>query len=159
MTESFLLPPGADVPNNSDLPVIVTRRAFDPPGDAPERLRANGWRGVWTWSVFDRHHYHPNAHEVLAVIRGAATLRLGGRTGRDVQVSAGDALLLPAGTGHCLLDGGDGFRVAGAYPPGQEDYETLWGGALPDGVRDRIANVPMPDTDPVTGGSTPEAWR
>ncbi|WP_124110102.1 cupin domain-containing protein [Palleronia sp. THAF1] len=159
--ETFHLLPGDDVPNNPDLPVIVVRGAFRPPGDAAKRLAANGWTGLWTWSVFDRHHFHPNAHEVLAVAKGAADLRLGGASGRDVAVGAGDALILPAGTGHCLLEGRDSFEVVGAYPPGQQDYETLWGGDLLNGVSERIARVPLPGTDPITGAADtlPTAWR
>lgn len=51
------------------------------------RLEANGWGGTWVWQVFAYHHYHPNAHEALAVVSGHAELMLGGRKGQRVSVA------------------------------------------------------------------------
>ncbi|SPJ24675.1 cupin domain-containing protein [Palleronia abyssalis] len=150
------------VPNNSALPVVVIEGAFSGVGadDICSRLEENGWTGTWTWSVFSYHHYHPNAHEALAVSAGAATLVLGGPGGKAVEVKAGDCLILPAGTGHKLEDDHGGFQVCGAYPPGLDQLETR---RIEDGVADsvdRIARVPLPKTDPTTGGTGPltERW-
>ncbi|PZX17007.1 uncharacterized protein YjlB [Palleronia aestuarii] len=155
---------GEAVPNNPDLPVLVLRGALDA-GAGPEavtaRLEKSGWGGTWVWGVFEYHHYHPNAHEALAVASGHALLMLGGPEGRTVEVSAGDVLVLPAGTGHCQIEASGDFRVCGAYPPGQEDYGTIQAEEPPDpSVRDRIAAVPLPRTDPVHGGTGPllDAW-
>ena len=113
-------------------------------------LEANGWGGTWLWQVFPFHHYHPNAHEALAVATGQAELILGGPAGERVSVRAGDVLVVPAGTGHRQIKASANFRVWGAYPPGQERYETLRAEHPQDGaVLKRIRAAPLPATDPV----------
>ena len=73
--------PDGAVPNNPDLPALVMDGAISMPGDA-EAVRAlfqgNGWGGSWIWTVFDYHHFHPDAHEALACLSGWADLVLGG---------------------------------------------------------------------------------
>nr|WP_245216500.1 cupin domain-containing protein [Sagittula salina] len=153
--------PSGDIPNNPDLPVVIMAGAFAPRGpDAIcSMLEENGWGGTWVWTVFGDHHFHPDAHEALAVASGHAALMLGGPDGRAVRVSAGDALVLPAGTGHRLMTQSPDFRVCGAYPPGQAGYSTRRAATAEDARR--IAAVPLPDTDPVHGADGPvmRAWR
>lgn len=152
------------VPNNSELPVLVMRGALPDAGDA-RRVRTlmekNGWGGTWSWQVFPYHHYHPNAHEALAVAAGWADLTLGGPDGLETRVSAGDVIVLPAGTGHCQRAAADNFVICGAYPKGQERYETVRADAAqPEDVDRRIAEVALPSTDPVYGAQGPlmSAW-
>ncbi|WP_299646718.1 cupin domain-containing protein [uncultured Jannaschia sp.] len=152
------------VPNNPDLSVVLMRGALGN-GAAPRAvtalLEANGWGGSWVWQVFPYHHYHPNAHEVLAVATGEARLMLGGPAGEEVPVAAGDVIVIPPGIGHCQITASGDFQICGAYPPGQEEYDTVRAEAPHDGaVRDRIAAVPRPGTDPIYGrdGPLPKAW-
>lgn len=59
----------------------------------PEEARRARWRG----GMLGFDHHGSAAHEVLAVWRGAARLRLGDPAGEAVAVAAGD--VLPAGAG------------------------------------------------------------
>jgi uncharacterized protein YjlB len=150
---------------NSPLPVLVYRQwpfADDDLARAFEALfAANGWPPRWRDRVFDYHHYHSNAHEALGVARGWARLKLGGESGDEVEVRAGDAVVLPAGTGHCQLAGSEDFLVVGAYP-GDDDYDIQ----RPDArtlaaSQARIRRVETPARDPLTGtrGALVELWR
>ncbi|WP_158894355.1 MULTISPECIES: cupin domain-containing protein [unclassified Pseudomonas] len=151
---------------NSRLPVLLYRQVPLEGVDraaALERLFAgNAWPPQWRYGVYSYHHYHPNAHEVLGVARGQASLRLGGEMGQDVQVTAGDVVVLPAGTGHRNLESSADFLVVGAYPPDQQAFITQRADpathARSVGL---IAGVPLPASDPVTGhdGALPALWR
>ena len=143
------------MPNNDRLPVLLYRGVLDPkasdPASACEQLfTRNGWPPQWRNGVYRFHHYHSNAHEALAFAGGAASLRLGGPDGTDVTVSAGDAVLLPAGTGHFQNEADKLFLVVGAYPPGQQNFDTCRTPANA-AVQARIARLAPPATDPVTG--------
>ncbi|VTP77535.1 Uncharacterized protein containing double-stranded beta helix domain [Leclercia adecarboxylata] len=91
--------------------------------------------------------------------RGAARLVIGGPGGEEVEVEAGDALLLPAGTGHCRLSATLDFQVVGAYPPGME-FDLCKQAATP-AVLSRIVSLPFPEQDPVNGNSLPltQYWK
>jgi uncharacterized protein YjlB len=155
-TETFILHGRGRVPNNETLPVVVHRAAVAAEGEkAAERFEAlfaeHGWPPQWRDTIFDYHHYHSTTHEALGVYAGRATLLLGGPQGRKVDVAAGDALILPVGTGHCRSGATDDFAVVGAYPEGMEwDIQTE---APTDAIWAQIRQVPHPDRDPVTGGA------
>lgn len=147
---------------NSTLPVVIYAQAVaDPSPEAMEALfDANDWPSAWRYGVYDYHHFHSTAHEVLGVARGSASLHLGGPEGRIYDVRAGDVILLPAGTGHKNLGSSPDFLVVGAYPPGTS-ADMMYGkaGERP-GADERIAKVPLPKTDPVGGQGGPvlEKW-
>ena len=135
----------------------------DPSAEAWEALfEGNDWRGTWRNGIFSCHHYHSVSHEVLGVARGEARIAFGGEEGMVQDISAGDAALLPAGTGHCLLEASGDFLVVGAYPRGQEDYDLCTGqpGERPDAL-ERITDAARPATDPLYGSDGPLTghWR
>jgi len=153
--ETLLLPPD-DLMPNSPLPVVIYRNVEsdgEPARDFEAVFDANGWRGSWRNGVYDFDHFHSNAHEVLGVARGSATLQLGGDAGQPVEVKAGDVVLLPAGTGHRRITASGDFTMIGAYPPGQEHYDICRVRSPEADLR--ISKVALPATDPVTGGAGP----
>jgi uncharacterized protein YjlB len=160
--EPILFEPSDWVPNNPHLPVLVYHQACpEGPGTADdfERLFGEaGWHGIWRNGIFDYHHYHSRGHEVLGIAAGRARLMIGGPSGREISVNAGDCLLLPAGTGHMRIDASRDFLVVGAYPPGQ-GADILTEAPTPE-QRDAIASLPLPATDPVEGaeGSLQRFW-
>jgi uncharacterized protein YjlB len=154
-------------PNNPRWPVIIYRRAvrfprdLDPAAIIEDIFERNGWGDSWRDGVYDYLHYHSQTHEVLGVARGSAQVRLGGGKGRTLKVSAGDVLILPAGTGHQSLKTGRNFLVVGAYPPNGTYDECL-----PEpkqhavGVR-RVKKVGLPRKDPLfgTAGALFRYWK
>ena len=120
----------------------------------------NNWPAQWRGGVFDYHHFHSTAHEVLGVYDGAATLRLGGEQGEDIEVSAGDVIVLPAGTGHCRISASNDFAVTAGYPRGQGDWDICRSGDNTSAVYKRIESLPRPALDPVAGkaGGVASDW-
>lgn len=145
---------GDTVPNNPDLPVLFYSEALSKPFDDPAALceamfASQGWPPQWRDRIYNYHHYHTQGHEVLGVASGHAQLMLGGEHGQVLNVSTGDVLLLPAGTGHCSLSASKDFLVVGAYPPGQH-ADICREAPTPAQLRN-IERLPFPEEGPVTG--------
>jgi len=149
------------VPNNPDLPFLVYRSAFDLTGTPdPEAViekvfTTHGWGGTWRNGIYPYVHYHSMIHEALGIARGRANVRFGGAQGEEVEVMAGDAVVLPAGTGHQCLWASPDLVVIGAYPKlGRFD---LCRGSKAEHARAILAipQVPVPDTDPICGRDGP----
>ncbi len=148
---------------NSRLPLLLYRGVTE--GERPEALErlfdGNGWPPQWRDTIFTFHHYHSKSHECLGVAKGHATLRFGGPEGEEVRVEAGDVVVIPAGVAHQRVVASTDFMVVAAYPPGQEDYDTLRGQPQDRPKADEnIAKLPVPESDPVLGkGGLVERWR
>ena len=165
--ETQLLADDGLIPNNPKLPLVIYRQVFGRNGLAatPERafddlFRANGWTGSWVDGIYDYHHYHSTAHEVLGIAAGHAKVQFGGPHGLVCKLRAGDVAVVPAGVGHCCLEAKN-LVVVGAYPHGQKwdlcrDTEVDRAKAL-----DNIPWVPLPQSDPVLGPGGPlvVCWR
>jgi uncharacterized protein YjlB len=154
------------IPNNP-LPFVLYRAAIDLIGSPdPEHVverafAANGWGGLWRNGVYPYVHYHLMIHEVMGVARGFVRVRFGGENGREIEIVAGDVVILPAGTGHQCVRQSPELMVIGAYPPtGKYDLcrgsKAEYAKALAS-----IPKVPLPATDPVFGPEGPlmALWR
>lgn len=158
--EELLRPPSEFVPNHPDLPVLIytnTGQAWDS-AFFQATFAENGWSGIWVNGVFDYHHYHTTAHEVLGVGWGEAKLQIGGPQAPVLSVKQGQCLLLPVGTGHKLIDRSDNFQVVGAYPT--NSGVDIQRGAPTAEMLSRIKNLPVPKSDPLLGpsGGLQELW-
>ncbi|OHB64744.1 MAG: hypothetical protein A2Y77_13405 [Planctomycetes bacterium RBG_13_62_9] len=143
-------------PNNSMLPLLIYKQALNP--DVPDLIEhvrrlfeEHQWDGSWIDSMYDFHHYHSTAHEVLAICGGQAEVRFGGDYGITRTISAGDVIIIPAGIAHKKIGARDDFVVVGAYPVGQV-YDMCYGNEDERPKADEnIAAVPLPRSDPVYG--------
>jgi uncharacterized protein YjlB len=165
--ETFSFADDGSVPNNPRLPFLIYRGAIDLKGSPdPEELvertfAANRWGEMWRNGIYPYVHYHSMIHEAMGLARGRARVRFGGNYGREIDISAGDVCVLPAGTGHQGLWSSPDLVVIGAYPPSGK-YD-LCRGSKADHARAiaAIAEVPLPPTDPVFGAAGPllRLWR
>jgi len=151
---------------NSPLALLCYRQAIitdarDPASIFEKRFAENDWTNSWRDGVYSFPHYHSTSHEVLGVCRGAATLRFGGQRGRNIEVRAGDVIVIPAGVAHENIDASNNFGVVGAYPSGRE-WDLLRGlpGERPKADHN-IAALPMPENDPIYGieGPLRRVWK
>ena len=163
MIETYHLADDGIVPNSA-LPLVVYRRALPDTGDraasCEDMFARNGWPESWRNGIYPYHHYHSTAHEVLGIARGSARVRLGGESGRTVELHAGDVVVIPAGVAHKRETASGDLLVIGSYPRGQSPDTCR---AEP-GRHDHAANiaaVKLPASDPVTGGSGPllDYWK
>lgn len=147
-------------PNNGLLPLLHYERALqlsdgDDSSVVKEILETNGWTNSWVDGIYNYHHYHSTAHEVLVALKGSAQVQFGGPNGIALSFAQGDVIIIPAGVAHMKVNDADGFLCMGAYPDGQQ-YDMNYG---KPGERPRsdenIRKVPMPQHDPVYGNDGP----
>jgi uncharacterized protein YjlB len=154
------------IPNHPFWPVLLYSSCVrlpknrDPAAVFEALFSWNGWGRSWRGGVYDFVHYHSKIHEVLAVARGKARLQFGGPKGRIVDVKAGDAALLPAGTGHQCLSASKDFLAVGAYPP-DGVYDECKNVEQRERARKAIRKTVRPTSDPILGADGPlvKLWR
>ncbi|MCF1585785.1 cupin domain-containing protein [Tetragenococcus koreensis] len=147
----FYFTDDGSIPNHPSFPLLIYKNAIEEEDELEQILAQNNWSNAWRNGVFPYHHYHSNSHEVLVVVGGSALLQMGGENGKKVEAERGDVLILPAGTGHKLLQKAAGFSVIGAYPNGQ-DFDICYG--KKEERSEKLANikkVSLPDHDPIYG--------
>ncbi|MEL4014696.1 cupin [Dryocola clanedunensis] len=157
-----LYQPSGGVPNSA-LPLLLYHHVSHEAqlaGAFESLFASNGWPPRWRYTVFTYTHFHSNTHEVLGVFAGSARIQFGGESGPIVDISRGDAVLIPAGVGHKQIEASEDFMCVGAYPEGCSPDKYLDQQEVPAEVRDHLAKVAMPACDPVTGkkGGIQEFW-
>ena len=164
-TEYVILKDDGQFPNNERLPLILYRNAINSADQNSasiiEKLfNKNQWVASWRNGIYNIHHYHSTAHEVLGIYSGSAKVQLGGEKGVVLTINRGDVVIIPAGVSHKNLGSSSDFRVVGGYPIGQ-DWDMNYGkpGERPQADKN-IAAVPLPKADPVYGPKGPlmENW-
>ncbi len=145
------------IPNNK-LPVLIYKNVLQRVKikDFAFTFIQNGWANNWQDIILPYDHFHSNTHEVLGLTSGQAQLKLGGKNGKIIRVKAGDVIIIPAGVGHHSIDTSNDYQFVGGYPNGA-DWNLMVG--LTDANRtsiiDQIAQIPIPDTDPIFGVDGP----
>ena len=145
------------IPNHPVWPMIVYKDAFtDVSGERAVAIEnafhTNGWGNSWRNGIYAFPHYHSNAHEVLGIAAGTATVRFGGEVGGIFEVGPGDVCLLPAGTGHQNLGSSSDLLVIGAYPSDCANWDLCRGDSSDRSAElASIKAVPLPSSDPVLG--------
>lgn len=159
---SFFFEDDGYYPNHPFLPTLFYSKAIDvSQEDVTQTLSKNQWSNQWTGGVFDYHHYHSTSHEVLVVLKGAATLTLGGPQGIAIDIEKNDLLVLPAGVAHKNQGATKDFKVLGAYPYGNSfDLKTGQKHEYEAALKE-IPEAPYPYADPLLGKNGPlfELWN
>lgn len=152
-------------PNNPGCPLLVYAGILDATGSDPalpveQLFDKNLWPSTWRNGVYDFHHYHSTAHEVLGVYSGGAKVQLGGDDGIICHIRKGDVVVIPAGVSHKRLSATRDFRVVGAYPKGSSP-DMCYGDTKERARTDsNIIELSKPESDPVCGTTGPllELW-
>jgi uncharacterized protein YjlB len=163
---TYLFADDTSIPNHPTWPMLVYKGAFaDVSGDRAVAIENafhnNGWANSWRNGIYEFPHYHSNAHEVLGIAKGSATVRFGGEVGGVFEIEAGDVALLPAGTGHQNLGSSSDLLVIGAYPSDCSNWDLCRGESTDRSAElESIKAVPLPSSDPVLGnrGGIIEHW-
>jgi uncharacterized protein YjlB len=146
-------------PNNENLPLVILKSPLKDIQITPEYFekifREHGWPAAWRNGLYDFHHYHSKAHEVLGVYSGWTRACFGGPQGKILQAEKGDVIIIPAGVSHCNKEQSPDFKVVGGYFASQP-WDMMYGkqGERPQADRN-ISQVCLPNTDPVFGSDGP----
>ena len=155
-----------EFPNNESLPLLIYKHALTLDQSDNRNattikhlFRKNDWRPSWRDGIYDFHHFHSNAHEVLGIFSGHAKVQFGGPQGVIQELAKDDVVIIPAGVAHKSIYYSEDFQCVGAYPSGQE-YDMRYGEEDElEEVRQNISMVKMPTHDPVFGKQGPlEKW-
>ncbi|KAH7394306.1 hypothetical protein BKA66DRAFT_297052 [Pyrenochaeta sp. MPI-SDFR-AT-0127] len=162
--EVYLLASNEFAPN-SKLPVLIYRNCLPRPFSEDETtafLESHGWVKKGSWGHIPIRHFHPNTHECYGVFQGSSTLLIGqGHNdtsgGQEIELTAGDVIVLPAGTAHCNIRSTKNYKYIGVYPEGAPRWRNELGKQKVDheAFGKEIRAVAMPAQDPVNGANGP----
>ncbi|KAF2820159.1 hypothetical protein CC86DRAFT_117738 [Ophiobolus disseminans] len=169
--EQYPLAQTLNVPN-SNLPALIYRNVLPRPLGpelAKQLCEKNGWERRGEWGEIKTAHFHPNTHECYAIFQGSSRLTIGralddaGSDGVEVDVTAGDVVVVPAGVSHRSLTSEGDYRYIGVYPNAAPRWRNNFckGEESLDKLIEEINRVEVPDSDPVFGlnGPLPQIWK
>lgn len=152
-------------PNNA-LPVLIYREIFQDSKENyvtlfEQKFQENNWIGNWRDIVLSEDHYHSTTHEVLGISKGSVNLWIGGEGGQRFEVSAGDALVIPAGVAHHSLNNDNDYEVIGGYPDGLPWDMIYCEPQKYEKAKKKIELLDLPTTDPLFGSNGPltSIWK
>jgi uncharacterized protein YjlB len=147
-------------PNNGLLPLLtyagaINMRDSNDADTIREILETNSWTNTWIDGIYDYHHYHSTAHEVLVILKGSARVQFGGPNGISLILERGDLVVIPAGVAHKRIEEEGGFSCMGAYPDDQQ-YDIMYGKPEERSqAEENIRRVSLPENDPLYGSDGP----
>ncbi len=145
------LPPSAGFPNSAHPALLYCAALPADPAAMEHAFDRQDWLNPWRNGIYTYHHFHSTAHEVLGIAAGHVHAMLGGPSGQQLTLHAGDVLVIPAGVGHCNLGQSDDLLVIGATAGGAP-YDVLRGHpAELAAATSNIAQLGLPAHDPVPG--------
>lgn len=159
--EAYHFKPQEGIPNHQELPVLiyggVLSGEFNIEQTFDRVFSENAWDDSHRRQISRSDHFHSDAHEALGVVRGYALLKIGGPSGKEVELREGDLILLPVGTAHRMITSSSNFQAISAYPGGQENKELVIAeaGPLATDLAQAVKATPRPKTDPCFGHSGP----
>jgi uncharacterized protein YjlB len=111
--------------------------------------------------MYSQTHYHSTTHEVLCVFNGRAKLLFGGESNPgkvEMEVKAGDVVVVPAGVGHRLAEDIEGgFQMVGSYPKGCS-WDMCYGKRGEESKAEAVGKVEWLTKDPLYGDDGPVTW-
>ncbi|KAB2105262.1 hypothetical protein AG0111_0g6558 [Alternaria gaisen] len=160
------IPTHAHIPNTTphSHPLFIYHSAFPPSTSAStleSHLPTNNLSPQWRYTMYTTTHYHSTTHEVLCIFNGRAKLLFGGESNPgkvETEVKAGDAIVVPAGVGHRLIEDVEGgFQMVGSYPKGCS-WDMCYGKQGEEKKAEAVGNVEWLEKDPLYGNDGPVTW-
>ncbi|USP75558.1 hypothetical protein yc1106_02832 [Curvularia clavata] len=164
---AYFIPSHALIPNTTPHghPLIIYHSAFPastPPSALEAHLPSNGLSPQWRYTMYSTTHYHSTTHEFLCIFLGRARLLFGGESNPgkvEAEVAAGDAVLVPAGVGHRLVEDVEGgFEMVGSYPKGCS-WDMCYGKEGEEDKAQAVGKVKWVERDPLYGEDGPAVWE
>ncbi|KAF1949701.1 hypothetical protein CC80DRAFT_598702 [Byssothecium circinans] len=162
---AFQIPSHSLLPNTQPHhhPLLVYHQTYPPstdPSTIESHLPTNNISPQWRYTMYSQTHYHSTTHEVLCVYAGRAKLLFGGEKNPgkvEIVAGAGDAMVVPAGVGHRLLEDYGDFHMVGSYPKGC-NWDMCYGKAGEEQEAKAVESVKWFEKDPLYGEDGPVLW-
>lgn len=107
--------------------------------------------------MYSETHFHSTSHEVLVIASGKAKCCFGGEDNPsriEPLLEKGDAVVVPAGVAHRLLEDHGGFQMVGSYPVGNS-WDMCYGCKGEEEKFKPITGLEWFGRDPIYGDEGP----